>query len=111
MTVYTMLAIAISSNLATVYFMKLSAGLTLPWPTLAMVVANLLTQWFLGRSFQSGMNVGDAVMVLVIGVMVGSLVIGLAFGERITAYQALGAGLAIAGVVISNLRTAQVSPG
>src|SRR5713101_8242761 len=98
MPAYMMLAIAIASNLATVYFMKLSAGLTLPWPTLAMVVANLLIEWFLGRSFQSGMNMGDAVMVLVIGVMVGSLVIGLVFGERITAYQALGAGLAIAGV-------------
>jgi small multidrug resistance pump len=103
--------IAIVSNIAAVYFMKLSAGLTQPWPTLAMVVGNLFTLWFLGRAFQTGMNVGDAVMVLTIGVMIGSFVIGFAFGERLTMYQALGAVLAIAGVVISNLRTAQVSPG
>jgi small multidrug resistance pump len=111
MPAYMMLAIAITSNLAAVYFMKLSAGLTLPWPTLAMVIGNLFTLWFLGRVFQSGMNVGDAVMVLTIGVTIGSFVIGLLFGERLTAYQALGAVLAIAGIVISNLRTAQVSPG
>jgi small multidrug resistance pump len=111
MPAYMMLAIAITSNLAAVYFMKLSAGLTLPWPTLAMVIGNLFTLWFLGRAFQSGMNVGDAVMVLTIGVTIGSFVIGLLFGERLTAYQALGAVLAIAGIVISNLRTAQVSPG
>jgi small multidrug resistance pump len=50
-------------------------------------------------------------MVLTIGVMIGSFAIGISFGERLTMYQALGAVLAIAGVVISNLRTAQVSPG
>jgi len=57
MNVYTMLAIAIASNLATVYFMKLFSRPHAAVATLAMVVANLLTQWFLGRSFQSGMNV------------------------------------------------------
>jgi small multidrug resistance pump len=107
MNVYLMLAVAIASNIATVYFMKLSAGLTLPWPTLAMVTVNLLTQWFLGRSFASGVDVGSAVMVLVIGVMIGSFIIGLAFGERITLYQVIGAGLAIAGVIVCNLKTVQ----
>ena len=106
-----MVAIATVCNIAAVYFMKLSAGLTQPWATLAMVLFNSCTLWFLGRSFQTGMDVGNAVMALTVGVMIGSFVIGFAFGERPTAYQALGAALAIAGVVVSNLRVAQVSPG
>lgn len=101
--VYLMLATAIVANIATVYFMKMSAGLTQAWPTLAMLIATLLTNWFLGRAFASGANVGPAVMTLTVGVMVGSFVIGLAFGERVTFYQALGVVTTIAGVVIVNL--------
>ena len=56
--VYLMIAIAAVANVATVYFMKLSAGLTVPWPIFGMLVANLFTNWFLGRAFAGGAPVG-----------------------------------------------------
>ena len=104
---YLLLLVAITSNIVTVYFMKASAGMTLAWPTLGMVMANLLTQWFLGRAFADGISVGPAVTILTVGVMIGSFVIGLAFGERITLFQALGALVAIVGVVLANIRMGQ----
>ena len=104
---YVLLGVAIGSNIVTVYFMKSSAGMTLAWPTLAMVMANLITQWFLGRAFAEGISVGPAVTVLTVGVMIGSFIIGLFFGERITLLQALGALVAIAGVVLANLKIGQ----
>jgi small multidrug resistance pump len=106
---YTLLGVAITSNIAAVYFMKWSAGMTLAWPTLAMVMANLITLWFLGRAFAEGISVGPAVTVLTVGVMIGSFVIGLFFGERITALQAFGALVAIAGVVLANLKMGQAT--
>jgi small multidrug resistance pump len=105
--VYLMLGGAIVSNIALVYFMKMSAGLTQPWPTLAMLIATLLTNWFLGRAFVSGANVGPAVMILTAGVMVGSFVVGLVFGERVTLYQALGVITTIVGVIIVNMNQHQ----
>jgi small multidrug resistance pump len=103
LNVYLMIAIAAVANVATVYFMKLSAGLTVPWPIFAMLIANLLTNWFLGRAFAGGAPVGGAVTMLVVGVMVGSLIVGLSFGERIVPIQAVGAVIAIIGVIICNL--------
>jgi small multidrug resistance pump len=104
-----MLATAIVSNIAAVYFMKMSAGLTQAWPTLAMLIATLLTNWFLGRAFMSGVNVGPAVTILTVGVMVGSFAIGLVFGERVTVYQTVGVITTIIGVVIVNMSPAQPS--
>src|SRR5260370_32606457 len=91
LNVYLMIAIAAVANVATVYFMKLSAGLTVPWPIFAMLIANLLTNWFLGRAFAGGAPVGGAVTMLVVGVMVGSLLVGLSFGQRIVPPQEVGA--------------------
>ena len=54
LNVYLMIAIAAVANVATVYFMKLSAGLTVPWPIFGMLIANLFTNWFLGRAFAGG---------------------------------------------------------
>jgi small multidrug resistance pump len=105
--VYLMLAVAIACNIAMVYFLKLSAGLTNPWPTLAMLVATLLTNWLLGRAFASGINVGPAVMIVTVSVMVGTFAIGLAFGERIAFYQAIGVLITIAGVIIVNMSPRQ----
>jgi small multidrug resistance pump len=104
--VYLMILVATVANIATVYFMKLSVGMTIPWPTLGMLVANLLTNWFLGRALASGANVGGAVTMLVVGVMMGSFVVGLAFGERITGFQAVGAAIAVAGVIVCNMSAA-----
>jgi drug/metabolite transporter (DMT)-like permease len=41
--------------------------------------------------------------MLVVGVMVGSLIVGLSFGERIVPIQAVGTVIAIIGVIICNL--------
>jgi multidrug transporter EmrE-like cation transporter len=103
LNVYLMVAIAAVANVATVYFLKLSAGLTVPWPIFGMLIANLFTNWFLGRAFATGAPVGGAVTMLVVGVMVGSLLVGLAFGERIAAIQGVGAAIAIVGVIVCNL--------
>ena len=100
---YVMVAIAIAANLIAVYFMKLCAGMTLPWPTLGMILANMMTLWFLGRAMVAGAPVSAAVTALTVGVMIGSFLIGLSFGERISVFQGIGGVIAIAGVVIGNL--------
>src|SRR5258708_29693730 len=103
LNVYLMIAIAAVANVATVYFMKLSAGLTVPWPIFAMLIANLLTNWFLGRAFAGGAPAGGAVTIMVVGVMVGSLIVGLPFCVRIGPIQAVGAVIAIIAIMICNL--------
>jgi small multidrug resistance pump len=100
---YAMVAVAIAANILAVYFMKLCAGMTLPWPTLGMLLANMLTLWFLGRAMTSGAPVSAAVTALTVGVMIGSFCIGLSFGERISLLQAIGGTVAVVGVVIGNL--------
>lgn len=106
---YAMVAIAIASNILAVYFMKLSGGMTMPWPTLGMILANMLTLWFLGRAMASGAPVSASVTALTVGVMLGSFVIGLSFGERVTLLQAIGGAIAVAGVVIGNITSATVA--
>lgn len=103
---YAMVGIAIASNILSVYFMKLCGGMTQPWPTLGMVIANTLCLWFLGRAMTAGAPVGAAVTALTVGVMIGSFIIGLSFGERVSFIQAVGAVIAVAGVVIGNLSVA-----
>ena len=44
-----------------------------------------------------------AVTILTVGVMIGSFVIGLSAGERITVLQGIGVSLAVGGVVLANL--------
>ena len=100
---YVMVGIAIAANIIAVYFMKLCAGMTSPWPTLGMLVANMMTLWFLGRSMVAGAPVSAAVTALTVGVMIGSFFIGLTFGERISVIQATGGLIAIVGVVIGNM--------
>jgi small multidrug resistance pump len=104
-----MVAIAIAANILAVYFMKLSGGMSLPWPTLGMLIANLLTLWFLGGAMASGAPVSTAVTALTVGVMIGSFLIGLSFGERITLMQAIGGAIAIVGVVIGNITQGKVA--
>lgn len=100
---YLMISVAIISNILAVYFMKLSSGITTPWPTLGMLISNLLTLWFLSSALASGANVGGAVTMLTVGVMIGSFFVGALFGDRITVYQGCGALIAIIGVVVGNL--------
>ena len=100
---YILIFGAILSNLTTIYFMKLSNGLTSPWPILAMLFSNLLLLWLLGSVLASGVNVGIAMTMLNVGVMLGALVIGVFFNERITMFQGIGITIAVVGVMISNL--------
>jgi small multidrug resistance pump len=103
---YVMVGIAIVTNILSVYFMKLCGGMTQPWPTLGMVLANTLCLWFLGRAMTAGAPVGAAVTALTVGVMIGSFFVGLSFGERVSIIQVVGGAIAIAGVVIGNLSVA-----
>jgi multidrug transporter EmrE-like cation transporter len=100
---YFLILIAIAANVLAVYFMKKSNGMTMPWPTFGMVMSNLITLWFLGQAMADGANVGPAVTILTVGVMIGSFIIGWSAGERVTALQAVGVSLAIGGVVVANL--------
>jgi len=100
---YSTVLLATACNIFAVYFMKLSAGLTAPWPTLGMLITNMLTLWLLGRAFSFGANVSLAVTILTVGVMIGSYFIGLLFGERVTLHQVVGGSMAIAGVIVSSM--------
>ncbi|MGF6598128.1 small multidrug resistance pump [Paraburkholderia sp. GAS448] len=106
---YAMVGIAIAANIVAVYFMKLCGGMTQPWPTLGMILANMLTLWFLGRAMTAGAPVSAAVTALTVGVMIGSFFIGLSFGERVSLIQAVGGAIAVAGVVIGNMSAASAS--
>ena len=100
---YLLISVAIISNILAVYFMKLSGGITTPWPTLGMLISNLLTLWFLSSAMATGANVGGTVTTLTVGVMIGSFAVGALFGDRVTVYQGCGALLAVVGVVMGNL--------
>src|SRR5258708_31572822 len=100
---YVMVAIAIAANLIAVYFMKLCAGMTLPWPTLGMILANMLTLWFLGRAMVAGAPVSAAVTALTVGVMIGSFLIEFSFGARISVFPGIGGVFPTARVCFCNL--------
>jgi multidrug transporter EmrE-like cation transporter len=97
-----LIAFAVLANLGTIYFMKLSDGLTSTWPIFGMLITNLLLLWTLGGVLARGVNVGIAMTTLNVGVMLGSLIIGAFFKERMSSYQAVGVSIAVLGVIVSN---------
>jgi small multidrug resistance pump len=100
---YILLPIAAVANLAAVFCMKASDGMTKPWPTLGTAVAILLTQWLIARAMATGTSVSYAVLSVVVAVMVGSAMIGVLYGERVSPLQGLGYGLAVIGVVVAGV--------
>ena len=99
---YLLLAIAVASNLLTVFCMKLSQGMTRPWPTFVVVITILLTQWLVADTMERGVDVAYVVTVVVVAVMIGSGIIGLYFGERLSLLKGFGYIVAIIGVIIAN---------
>jgi quaternary ammonium compound-resistance protein SugE len=79
--------------------LKYSAGFTRPWPSLATLLALLVSLWLLSLALRH-LPLGTAYVVWVgIGV-VGSALLGvLLFGETLTPLRLFSLGLIIAGVV------------
>ena len=100
---YTFVILAAAANLGCIYFMKLSRGVNLSWATLEMIICSFLLLWFLRAAFAGGINVGIAVTILNVTVMLGALCLGLIFGERVSLYQGIGIAIAIVGVVVANV--------
>jgi len=80
--------------------------MTRPWWTVGVIVSTILTQWSISRAMVSGSDVSLAITAVVVAVIFGSLLVGLAFGERATPLQVFGLLIAIVGVVITNLAQA-----
>lgn len=100
------LALAAVLNIGAIYFLKRSDGFTVLWPTLTTLVLIGLTQLCIGRAMANGTGTGLAITAVVAAVMVGSAAIGMASGEPLTAQRAVGLAIAMIGIVIASLSSA-----
>ena len=79
--------------------LKYSAGFTWPWPSLATLLALLVSLWLLSLALRH-LPLGTAYAVWVgIGVLGSALLGVLLFGETLTPLRLFSLGLIIAGVV------------
>ncbi|MBP8262676.1 DMT family transporter [Pseudomonas fluvialis] len=79
--------------------LKYSAGFTRPWPSLATLLALLVSLWLLSLALRH-LPLGTAYAVWVgIGVLGSALLGVLLFGETLTPLRLFSLGLIIAGVV------------
>ena len=79
--------------------LKYSAGFTRPWPSLATLLALLVSLWLLSLALRH-LPLGTAYAVWVgIGVLGSALLGVLLFGETLTPLRLISLGLIIAGVV------------
>ena len=79
--------------------LKYSAGFTRPWPSLATLLALLVSLWLLSLALRH-LPLGTAYAVWVgIGVLGSALLGVLLFGETLTHLRLFSLGLIIAGVV------------
>ena len=79
--------------------LKYSAGFTRPWPSLATLLALLVSLWLLSLALRH-LPLGTAYAVWVgIGVLGSALLEVLLFGETLTPLRLFSLGLIIAGVV------------
>lgn len=79
--------------------LKYSAGFTRPWPSLATLLALLVSLWLLSLALRH-LPLGTAYAVWVgIGVLGSALLGVLLFGEILTPLRLFSLGLIIAGVV------------
>jgi small multidrug resistance pump len=103
MPIWTYLVAAAVLNIATIYYLKASQGMTLIWPTLGVIVTILIVQWLMARTMYLGAEVATTTIVVVISVMIGSVVIGYFVGDRPDGWQLTGYILAVAGVLVATL--------
>ncbi|PKF70591.1 QacE family quaternary ammonium compound efflux SMR transporter [Pseudomonas fluvialis] len=86
-------------EVAWVVGLKYSAGFTRPWPSLATLLALLVSLWLLSLALRH-LPLGTAYAVWVgIGVLGSALLGVLLFGETLTPLRLFSLGLIIAGVV------------
>jgi small multidrug resistance pump len=97
------LAVAIVAEVIGTTFLKLSAGLTKPLPTLVVVIAYGLSFWLLSRTLEV-IPVGVAYAVWSgAGVALIAAIGWAALGQKLDAAALVGMGLIVAGVVVLNL--------
>lgn len=97
------LAVAIVAEVIGTTFLKLSAGLTRPLPTLVVVIAYGLSFWLLSRTLEV-IPVGVAYAVWSgAGVALIAAIGWAALGQKLDAAALVGMGLIVAGVVVLNL--------
>jgi small multidrug resistance pump len=97
------LAVAIVAEVIGTTFLKLSAGLTKPLPTLVVVIAYGLSFWLLARTLEV-IPVGVAYAVWSgAGVALIAAIGWAALGQKLDAAALVGMGLIVAGVVVLNL--------
>jgi multidrug transporter EmrE-like cation transporter len=96
---------AAACNIVTVFCLRPSKGMSMsvPWPTLGVIISILLCHWFLAQAVASGGQLGFAIAGNVVVVMVAAGVIGWVWhGEKLSAWQLLGYALAVGGVVLAH---------
>ena len=108
MAVFLQLALALCSNLVAIYFLKKAHGFTVLWPTVWALVAICLTQGLVSRAMESGVDTGLAITIVVVGVMIGSALMGnILFQESLSPQKIVGFGIAILGVALASLAKTQ----
>jgi small multidrug resistance pump len=97
------LAVAIVAEVIGTTFLKLSAGLTKPLPTLVVVIAYGLSFWLLSRTLEV-IPVGVAYAVWSgAGVALIAAIGWAVLGQKLDAAALVGMGLIVAGVLVLNL--------
>jgi len=97
------LAVAIVAEVIGTTFLKLSAGLTKPMPTVVVVIAYGLSFWMLSRTLEV-IPVGVAYAVWSgAGVALIAAIGWAVLGQKLDAAALVGMGLIVAGVVVLNL--------
>lgn len=91
-------------NLVTAFMLKKAEGFTVFWPSFIALVCICLTQFLLSRAMRAGLDVGLSVALVVVTVMLGSCIMGVAlFGEALSMQKIAGLAVAIIGVAIAAL--------
>lgn len=104
MTGYLYILAAAVPNLAAIYCLKASMGMSKLWPSLALIVTIVLAQWMVSLAMQTGMPMVMALLLLNMLLLTGTAAIGwLNFGETLTPGQMAGFVLALSGITLMKL--------
>lgn len=103
MPIWAHLVAAAVLNIATIYYLKASQGMTQIWPTIGVIVTILIVQWLMARTMYFGAEVATTTIVVVVSVMIGSVIVGYFAGDRRDGWQLTGYVLAAAGVLVATV--------
>jgi multidrug transporter EmrE-like cation transporter len=102
--IYGQLVLATVINMITVYCLKKADGFTHLWPSIGVVVSVSFVQYLVSRVMASGMDVGIAMVTVLVFIMIGSVLMGfIVFNETLSFQKVAGLTLAIIGVTIASL--------